>query len=480
MRWRTCLLFALGPLLGGCSLAPAYHAPAVSITDDAWKDTPWRTACPADDAPKGQWWRIYHDAQLDRLEEQVERGNPDLAAALARFEQAQAYTGQLRSGLYPGVDSGAGLTDNRQSDNRPLRGANQPNVYDANSAGIGANFNLDLWGRVRSLVATGNAEAQASAADVENVRLGLQAQLAQDYIALRGVDAQAKLLEDTIAAYSQALALTARRHDGGIASGLDVARAETQLRSMRAEAAELASQRALYEHAIASLTGTAAMDFSIPISQQDLAVPGVPVGIPSALLQRRPDVAAAERRAAAANSMIGAARAAFYPDFSLSASYGFQNTGEAGLLTAPNTYWTLGPGMIFNLFDAGRREAKLTESRASFEQASAQYRSIVLAAFQQVQDDLSKLKFDRQGELEQDAAAEAAGVTLQLAGNRYREGAVNYLEVVTAQAAALAAKRNALELHNRQLRNSVDLIRALGGGWSQQEPSTSGAIASKQ
>jgi NodT family efflux transporter outer membrane factor (OMF) lipoprotein len=473
------LLIGLCLLLGGCSLAPVYRPPTIAISTDAWKDNPWESAKPADALPRGEWWRIYHDPQLDRLESAMEQANPNLAAALARFEQARAYTDQLHAGLFPSVDAGASLSDDRQSDNRPLRGANQPNVYDANTVGMGANFDLDLWGRVRNLVAAGKASAQASAADVEGVRLSLHAQLAEDYVALRGIDAQSKLLADTIAAYSQALNLTERRHTGGIASGLDVARAETQLRSVRAEAAEIASQRALFEHAIASLTGEAAMRFSVPVSQRDLAVPAIPVGIPSQLLQRRPDIAAAERRAAAANATIGVARAAFYPDFTLGAGFGFQNTGAGNLLTAPNSYWTLGPGVILNLFDAGLHNAKLAEARAEFEQTSAQYRAIVLAGFQQVQDDLSKLKYDEQGELEQDAAVEAAGTTLQLAINRYREGAVNYLEVVTAQTAALAAQRSALELHNRQLRTSVDLIRALGGGWSQEHQSKPELVTSR-
>jgi NodT family efflux transporter outer membrane factor (OMF) lipoprotein len=460
-------------------LAPVYQAPPISISADAWKDNPWQPAKPADDLPRGNWWRMYGDPTLDALESKIDQANPDLAAALARYDQATAYTSQLRSGFFPTVDSNTSFTRNRQSDNRPLRGANQPNVYAANTVGVDANYELDLWGRVRNLVAAGQASAQASAADFEGVRLSLQAKLADSYVSLRGVDAQARLLNDTVSAYARALSLTQNRHAGGIASGLDVARAETQLRTVRAEAADIASQRAVHEHAIASLIGQPAMNFALPVATEDLAVPEIPTGLPSALLQRRPDIAAAERRTAAANAIVGVARAAYFPDFSIGAAFGYQNTGGA-LLTAPNSFWSLGPGVVFNLFDAGLRDAQLAEARASLEQAGAEYRAAALGAFQQVEDDLSHLKYDREGELEQDAAVKSAAKTLTLAFNRYREGAVNYLEVVTAQTDALAAQRSALDLHTQQLRTSVDLIRALGGGWSQEHEAGIHVVASKQ
>ncbi len=466
-------------LLGGCSLAPVYHVPTVSIPTDAWKDNPWQVAKPADELPRGAWWQIYGDKSLDALEAKIEQDNPSLAAALARYEQATAYTNQLRAGFFPSVDGGAASSRNRQSDNRPLRGANQPDVYGANSVGISANYELDIWGRVRNLVAAGQATAQASAADFEGVKLSLHAQLADNYMALRGVEAQAKLLSDTVDAYASALTLTQNRHLGGIASGLDVARAETQLRTVRAQAADIAAQRAIYEHAIASLVGQPAMAFSLATAKRRLAVPDIPVGLPSALLQRRPDIAAAERRTAAANATIGVARAAYYPDFTIGSALGFQNTGGAGLLTAPNSFWTLGPALIFNIFDGGLRDAQLAQAKFALEQTGAEYRATVLAAFQQVEDDLSHLKYDREGELDQDAAVQSATKTLDLAFNRYREGAVNYLEVVTAQAAALAAESSALDLHTRQLRTSVDLVRTLGGGWTRKESVDSKLIASK-
>lgn len=453
-------------LLGGCSFAPAYHVPVTTIQADAWKDSPWQVAKPADELPHGNWWTIYGDPVLDELETKIEESNPNLAVALARYDRATAYTSQVRSELFPTVDAGGALTHNRQSDNRPLRGANLPNVYSANTLGIGVNYELDVWGRVRNLVAAGEASVQASAADVENVRLSLHAQLADNYIKLRGVEAQAKLLSDAVTAYGRALELTQNRHAGGIASGLDVARAQTQLSSVRAQAAEIAADRALYEHAIASLIGQPAMNFSLPVAEKILNVPEVPTGLPSTLVQRRPDIAAAERRIASANAMIGVARSAYFPDFTLGAVGGFQNTGQGDLLKAPNSFWTLGPGVVFNLFDAGLRDAQVAEARAIQEQAGAEYRAAVLAAFQQVEDDLARLKYDHEGELEEDDAVKAATKTLTLAFNRYREGAVNYLEVVTAQAAALSAQRDALDLRTRQLRTSVDLIRSVGGGWN--------------
>lgn len=466
--WRPLLGLAT-LILSGCSLAPVYHEPTVSVKVDAWKDSPWQPAHPAETLARGNWWEIYGDKVLDGLEGQIEHANPNLASALARYDQANAYLNQLHAGLYPSIDAGANLTQNRQSDDRPLRGANQPDVYAANTIGVGTNYELDLWGRVRNLVAAGKASAQAEAADVESVRLALHAQLADNYVRLRGIDAQIKLLNDTVDAYTRALDLTKNRHAGGIASGLDVARADTQLRSVRAEVADIGAQRAIFEHAIASLVGQPAMNFSLTPSEGDLAVPVIPTGLPSTLLQRRPDIAAAERRAAAANASIGVARAAYYPSFSLGLSGGFQNTGAANLLSAPYSFWSIGPGMLLNLFDGGLRDAKVAQARAALDQAGADYRAVAFAAFQQVEDDLVLLKFDRVAEQEQGEAVKSATMTLNLALNRYREGAVNYLEVVTAQASALQTRRGALDLHTRQLRTSVDLVRALGGGWSSAE-----------
>ena len=301
----------------------------------------------------------------------------------------------------------------------------------------------------------------------------MHAQLADYYLNLRGTDAKITLLNTTIAAYQRALELTQRRHAGGVASGLDVARAQTQFSSVKAQLADIASKRAVLEHAIASLIGEPAMQFQLAVASEQLSVPEIPTAIPSTLLQRRPDISAAERRTAAANATIGVARAAYFPDFTLGAAVGYQNTGKGELLSSPNSFWSLGPSVVFNLFDAGKRDADVARAKAAFEASSAQYRATVLTAFQQVDDALSELHYAQRGEIEQAAAVKSAQTTLNLSLNRYREGAVNYLDVVTAQAVALSAQTYALDLHTQQLRYSVELIRALGGGWqADQAPTT--------
>ncbi|MET3106968.1 NodT family efflux transporter outer membrane factor (OMF) lipoprotein [Oxalobacteraceae bacterium GrIS 2.11] len=461
------MTLALGAsLLHGCSLAPVYQAPTVAIPDNAWQDNMWQLAKPVDDQPHGNWWQLFNDPTLNRLEDEIDAANPGLAAALARYDEASAYTRQLQGGQGPSLDGGGSLTDNRQSKDRPLRGAGQPNVYDATTVGLGASYALDIWGQVRNLVAAGQANEQASAADLETARLSLHASLADSYVSLRGVDAKIRIYQDATVAYTKALELTQRRFAGGVASGIDVARAQTQLSSTRSEASELLAQRAIYEHAIASLTGQTAMSFTLAAETREMPIPDIPVSLPSELLLRRPDIAAAERRTAAANASIGVARAAYYPNLSLGATYGVQNTGKADLFSIPNTFWSLGPAAVFNLFDSGRHDAQLAQAKAALQETSATYRSVVLAAFQQVEDNLSRLKYDRQSAAEQQQAMQASDTALTLAMNRYREGAVNYLEVVTSQEAALNAAQRATDIHTRELKSSVDLVRALGGGWT--------------
>lgn len=468
-RHANRLAVALGvALLGGCSLAPTYHAPDLPPLPAHFKegDMAWKLATPADQTPRGNWWTVYGDATLNQLETRLDADNPTLAAALARYDAARAFESQLGAGLFPHLSVMANPVRARQSNNRPLRGSNQPNEYDSDTVGLQADFDLDLWGRVRNEVSEGRALAQSSRADLASAKVSLEAQLAEDYVRLRGYDIQARILQDALNAYQRALQLTENRHSGGVASGLDVSRAQTQLDDAQAQVTDVLAQRALAEHAIASLVGVPASSFSIAPEQASLQVPVTPVGLPSALLERRPDIAAAERRVFAANAGIGVARAAFFPDVSLSGSYGFQNTGMDNLLAVGNRFWALGPLATLNLFDAGMRRAQLREAHAQFEQTSAQYRQTVLTAFREVEDDLSLLQHLGIEAKQEDQAFAAARQTLNIATNRYREGIVNYLDVVTAQTAALSARRNAEMIRTRRLQASVDLIRALGGGWT--------------
>ena len=481
-RHATGLMIALGvAVLGGCSLAPAYHTPSLPPMPASFKegDTAWKVAAPADQSPRGTWWTAYGDSTLSQLETQLDADNPTLAAALARYDQARAFESQLNAGLFPHVGAQFSPTRARQSNNRPLRGSNQPDEYDADTVGIQADFDLDLWGRIRNEVSQGHALAQAAQADLASAKLSLEARLADNYVRLRGYDIQVRILQDALKAYQRALQLTENRHSGGVASGLDVSRAQAQLDDAQAQVTDVLAQRALTEHAIASLVGAPASSFSLAPEQNPLPVPLTPVGVPSTLLQRRPDIAAAERRVYAANAGIGVARAAFFPDLSLTGSYGFQNTGMDHLLAVGNRYWALGPLATLNLFDAGLRRAQLRQAHAQFAQSSAEYRQTVLTAFREVEDDLSLLQQLGTEAQQEDQAFAAAQQTLNIATNRYREGIVNYLDVVTAQTAALSAQRNAETIRTRRLQASVDLIRALGGGWTRDDTAMATSISTK-
>lgn len=452
--------------LAGCNLAPAYAPPSLTLPTNYKEVGPWTPASPADAAPRGDWWTVYGDTTLNGLELRIDAGNPDLALALARYDEAKAYAAQARAAQYPQVDIGGTATTNRQSASRPLR-VGGPNYYGDDVVAGSVSYEVDLWGRVRNLVAAGKAQAQASAADAAAVRLSLEAQLADAYLSLRGLDAEGKLLTDTTKAYAIALQLTETLHEGGAVAGLDVSRAQAQLRIARAQEVDVAAQRALYEHEIAALVGEPASSFSIPALPQLPESPKVPVAAPSLILQRRPDIAAAERRAAAANAMIGVTRAAFYPSISLDATGGFENTGGVNLLSASNSWWTLGPALAMTLFDGGLRKAQLRASRDQFEEASASYRSTVLAAFQQVEDELALCNRLADEAQEQSAAVQATERTEALAMTQYRMGAVTYLEVVIAQTTDLEAQVTELAIETRRLQASVDLVRSLGGGWNE-------------
>jgi NodT family efflux transporter outer membrane factor (OMF) lipoprotein len=456
---------ALGLALAGCTLAPAYIQPAMT-TPVAYKEIgPWTPASPADTAPRGDWWTVFGDETLNGLERRIETSNPDLAAALARYDQARAYFAQARAALLPQLDASGSATNNGVSLHEPLR-VGGPRTYDNDIVGGTVSYEFDLWGRVRNTVAAGKAQAQASGADAVSMRLSLEAQLADAYLNLRGLDAQAKLLADATEDYTHALKLTQAQHEGGAVSGLDVGRAQTQLQTARAQQADVLAQRSLYEHEIASLVGTPASSFSLAPVAQLPEPPQTPAAAPSVLLQRRPDIAAAERRAFAANADIGVAKAAYFPTVSLDASGGFQTAGGVNLLELANSWWTLGPQFTLAIFDAGKRKAGVDLARAQFNEASANYRSTVLAAFQQVEDNLALCNKLADEAREQAAAVDAARRTENLAMIQYKMGAVTYLDVVTAQTADLDAQRTALTVATRRLQASVDLVRALGGGWS--------------
>ena len=458
-RLAAALAAALG--LAGCSLAPAYRPPALA------------TPLPAAFKETGPWWSVFGDPILDGLEDQLGRGNQSLAGALARYDQARAVVAQAQGAALPELDLNPSAVRTRQSAHRPLRNGG-PDEYDTLTLGGTASYELDLWGRVRNLVAVAGDQAQASAADLENLRLSLQAQLASSYMALRGADAQIRLLTDTVEAYRRALALTHARHVGGVASGLDDARAETQLQSALSQLQDTMSQRAVYEHAVAALVGQPASRFSLEPAEAP-PPPQIPTAAPSALLERRPDIAGAERRAAAANAQIGVARAALFPSVSLNATGGWQTAGGVDLLTLPNTFWTLGASALGPVFDNGRRQAGVELARAQFAQASADYRQTVIAAFQDVEDQLALCNRLAQAATAIEAAAAAAERTEALATTRYRLGAATYLDVVTAQTAALQAEQSSLSIRTRRLQASVALVRALGGGWSAVRLSTSQA-----
>lgn len=466
---KTCLALVLVELLAvaGCSLAPTYEVPHQAVPNNYKETGPWQIAKPSDQLIRGDWWQLLNDQTLNSLEDRINGSNQDLAAAFARYNESKAYEAEANSAMYPTVQGVASFSRNRQSDNRPLRGNNQPDYYGANTIGFSASYELDLWDRVHNLVTAGKAAMQASAADLESIRLALHANMASDYLELRGLDAEAELLNETVDSYHRQLTLVENRYQGGIASAQEVARAQTQLEEAQTKVADIIARRALLEHAIAVLVGEPASTFSIATSATQITLPEIPVGVPSTLLQRRPDIAAAERRVAEANAEIGIARAAFFPSITLGLVGGFQNTGGLNLLSLPNSIWSIGPAALLTIFDAGRREAEVTQARARTDETAAQYRGTVLRAFKEVEDNLALLRQLHKEQSSEQAAVTSAQRSLDLAMNLYREGAVSYLEVIDAEEAALRTKQTSLNITTRSLQASIGLIRALGGGWTE-------------
>ena len=445
-------------LAGGCTVGPDYVRPSAAEPASFKELAGWLPAQPQDRETRGKWWEIFGDAQLDTLAEQVIAANQNLKVAEAQYRQAQALAAQARSGLFPLVTSSASVQRSRLPGSPSSTSTQHTLSFDA-------SWEPDLWGRVRRTVESGDASVAASAADLESARLSLIASLAQNYFQLRAADTQQQLLDETVVAYTRALELVRNRYKAGVASKADVAQAETQLKTTQAAGIDVGVGRAQLEHAIAVLAGKAPSEWTIEPARLTSNVPIVPAGLPSELLQRRPDIAAAERRVAAANAQIGVAKAAFFPSLTLSASAGFQSSSFANWLSAPSRFWALGPALAQTLFDAGLRRAQTDQAIAAYDQAVASYRQTVLNSFQEIEDNLAALRLLQQEAAIQDEAVKSAQESVTLLTNQYKAGTVSYADVVTVQAAALANQRSAVDIRNRQLVAAVILIRALGGSW---------------
>jgi NodT family efflux transporter outer membrane factor (OMF) lipoprotein len=451
-------------------LGPNYARPETE-TPAAYKEAQgWKTAQPRETEPRGPWWTVFNDPQLDALLGQVEVSNQTIKAAEARVREARALTQQAQAAYFPIVTANASAT--RGGGRATIGGSTDVSgggvggaVRNSYNVSLDVNWEIDLWGRVRRTVEAGEATAQASLADLEAAKLSAQAQLAEDYFLLRAQDAQIRLLTETVDAYQKSLQLTRNQYAVGVAARADVAQAETQLKSTQAQALDAGVQRAQLEHAIAVLLGKAPANFSIAPEAVATTFPPIPPGLPSELLERRPDIAAAERRTAAANAQVGVAEAAYFPSLTLSATGGFQSSVLSQLFTLPSRYWSLGPALAATIFDAGLRRAQTAQAMATYDENVANYRQTVLAGFQEVEDNLAALRILEQEAAVQDEAVKSARESLTITLNQYRAGTANYLAVVVAQAVALSNERTALTILGRRLTASVTLIKALGGRW---------------
>lgn len=474
MPWmRGGALFACLTVLTGCAVGPRYSRPSAPVPTD-YKETPqnWKPAQPADQALRGKWWEIYQDSKLDALEEKINISNQSLKAAQAQFAQARATVRYNRADYYPTVTAGVSVSRERFSKNRPLAIASRVTTTNDLVIPVDMSYEPDVWGRVRRTVEAARADAQATLADLESVSLSVHSELAVDYFQARELDAEAALLDSTVASYVKQLELTEYRHTGGVASQVDVAQAQTQLEAARAQAIDVKEQRTQFEHAIAVLIGAPASNFSLPVASLNASPPVIPPGLPSELLERRPDIAANERLMAAANAQIGVAKAAYFPLFNLSPSAGFESTTIANWLSSPSAFAIVGASAVVTAFDVGRRRAASDQARAAYDQTVASYRLDVLTAYQEVEDNLAALRLLEDESNTQTAAVAAAEHSLALSNNRYKGGVTTYLEVITAQTTALANERTAVQISGRRMVDSVLLIKALGGGWDAASLST--------
>ncbi len=465
---RKTILPIAAALAASCNFAPAYTRPTVTPAQPdpptAWKElTPgdfastdgWKQAQPQDAVLRGKWWEMFHDPLLNDLQQEVDAANQTLAQAWANYRAARAAVALSRSQLYPTVTTTPSAT----------RSGTGPHATNQFQLPVDAAWEVDLWGSVRNQVAASSDEAQATGADLENTRLSLHGQLAVNYFQLRGQDAQRQLLDETVVAFRKTLELTKVKHEYGTASDFDVAQAQTQLQQTIAQDTDLGITRAQLEHAIALLVGKAASGFSIPVEPLRANPPAVPLGMPSQLLERRPDVAAAERRVAEFNAQIGVAKAAYFPTLTLSGEGGFASSTIGSLFTLPSRIWAFGASLAETLFDGGKRQAQVEQALAIHEGSVASYRQTVLTAFQEVEDNLAALRILSQERQQQDDAVASAQRALSLEMDRYKGGVDPYLQVITAQTTLLSNQRTALTLRTQQMAASAQLIVALGGGW---------------
>jgi NodT family efflux transporter outer membrane factor (OMF) lipoprotein len=452
--------------LGGCTVGPNYVRPKAEVPADYKESNDWKVAQPSAEAIKGKWWEVYQDPLLNTLEEKIDVSNQSLKAAQAQFLQARAAVRISRSFLFPTVAADPAIARERFSQNRPLGVVGNTQTFnDFQVPGIDASYELDVWGRVRRTVEQSRSQAQASAADLASVGLSLHAELAMDYFQLRGLDTQKQLLDSTVVAYQKALDLTQTRFKGGLASDVDVAQAQTQLETARAQSIDVEVQRAAFEHAIAVLTGQPPSAFTLAPSPLDAPPPAIPPGLPSDLLERRPDVSAAERRMQAANAQIGIARAAYFPLITLTGQGGFESIAVGTLFQGPSGLWAVGGTALETLFDAGRRRGTSDQAKAAYDQSIDNYRQTVLSAFQEVEDNMAALRILQAEAQTEDVAVGAARHSVELSITRYRGGVTSYLEVTTAQSAALTDEVTAVTILTRRMTASVLLIKAIGGGW---------------
>jgi len=462
------LLFA-----AACTVGPKYARPPVE-TPAAYKELApgtggaqgeWKLSQPQDQALRGKWWEVFGDPQLNALEDRIEVSNQNLKVAEQQFRQARDLISINRAGLFPTVSAGPSTVVEQTSKNAPQPAGNAGQTLGDLVLPFNLSYEIDAWGRIHRAVEAARENAQASAADLETARLSIHAELASDYFALRGLDAQKQLLDSTVVAYQKALDLTQNRFVGGLAARAEVAQAETQLETTEAQAIDVRVARAQFEHALAALVGQPASTFSIPAAPLNLVPPRIPVGVPSDLLERRPDIAAAERRAAAANAQIGFAKAAYYPTLTLGAAGGTEGSTIGNWVAWPSRFFALGPTLLETLYDAGLRHATTDQARAGYESNVAAYRQSVLTAFQEVEDNLAALRILEEEDAKQQQAVQSAERSTALSLNRYKGGLVTYFEVITAQSIALNDEITAVNILTRRMNSSVLLIKALGGGW---------------